>query len=353
MISPSQLLKLEIGRRKLAGRKERHTLQQLFWECTLRCNLNCRHCGSDCRSEADITDMPLDTFLPVLDEVKKIADPRRVMIITTGGEPLVRRDIAECGRAITNRGFIWGMVSNGLLLTPQKLDELISAGLKTIAISLDGFESDHNWMRGNEHSFQRAVKAIKALTERRIVWDVITCVNKRNFNSLERFRDFLIDLGVGRWRIFTVFPSGRAKDDDQLQLSAREYTSLMDFISNERKSGRIRLSYSCEGFLGKYEHRVRDHQYFCQAGINVTSVLADGSISGCLSIRSEYHQGNILRDSLADVWENRFEQYRDRSWMKTGECEDCGFWRYCEGNGMHLRNSDGTLAKCNLHSLHK
>lgn len=351
MISPTQLFNLEIGRKRLSERKKRHTLQQLFWECTLRCNLNCRHCGSDCRSEAGVADMSLEKFITVLDEIKKIADPRHVLIITTGGEPLVRQDIAECGRQITKRGFLWGMVSNGHLLSPQKLDELIAAGLRTIAISLDGFERDHNWMRGNPYSFQRAVEAIKALTKRSIIWDVITCVNKRNFSSLERFRDFLIDLGVCHWRIFTVFPSGRAKDDDQLQLSDCEYKSLMDFIAKERKSGRINVSYSCEGFLGRYEGKVRGHQYFCQAGINVASILADGSISGCLSIRGEYHQGNIRDDSFSDVWENRFKPYRDRSWMKTGICSDCKFWRYCEGNGMHLRNSDGTLAKCNLHQL--
>lgn len=344
-------LKLEIGRRRLQQRKRRHTLQQLFWECTLRCNLNCRHCGSDCRSEANSPDMPLEDFLPVLDEVAKVADPSRVLIITTGGEPLVRPDIAECGRQITDRGFMWGIVSNGLLLTESKLDELISAGLRTIAISLDGFESEHNWMRGHRASFAKAVAAIKALAKREIAWDVITCVNNRNFTSLPQFRDFLISIGVTQWRIFTVFPSGRAKEDPELQLNDSDYKRLMDFIAAERKAGKIDLSYSCEGFLGKYEQRVRRHQYFCQAGINVASILADGSISGCLSIRSQYHQGNIHTDKFADVWQNRFVQYRVRSWMRTGDCADCDFWRYCEGNGMHLRRSDGSLAKCSLRGL--
>ena len=53
------------------------------------------------------------------------------------------------------------------------------------------------------------------------------------------------------------------------------------------------------------------------------SVLADGAISACASIRSDYHQGNIYRDSLMDVWNTRFRPYRDREWMRTGECADC------------------------------
>lgn len=86
----------------------------------------------------------------------------------------MRSDIVNCGKEITRRGFMWGMVSNGMLLTKKKLQELIRAGLKTISISLDGFEVDHNWMRGNNHSFKYAVNAIKALSKASITWDVIT-----------------------------------------------------------------------------------------------------------------------------------------------------------------------------------
>lgn len=193
--------------------KRNHTLQQLFWECTLKCNLRCQHCGSDCKTNAVYDDMPLSDFLPVLDDLVKHMDPCHVLVVTTGGEPLVRPDIVECGREITRRGYMWGMVSNGMLLTNEKLDQLMDAGLKTIAISLDGFEDDHNWMRGHHLSFERAVNAIKALVHRRITWDVITCVNQRNIGCLEDFKEFLLSIGVRHWRIFTVFPAGLARDN--------------------------------------------------------------------------------------------------------------------------------------------
>lgn len=108
-------------------------------------------------------DMPFEDFARVLDEVAGEMNPSKILVITTEGEPLVRKDIAECGREITRRGFKWGMVSNGMLLDQTKMDELIDAGLQTIAISLDGFEIDHNWMRGNLQSFQRAVRPMDCL----------------------------------------------------------------------------------------------------------------------------------------------------------------------------------------------
>ncbi len=327
--------------------KKYHTLQQLFWECTLKCNLHCQHCGSDCKANELDNDMPLADFLNVLDDLATHIEPQRILVVTTGGEPLVRHNIIECGYEITRRGFMWGMVSNGMLLTAEKLDKLIAAGLKTIAISLDGFEDDHNWMRGHPLSFDRAVRAIKALTYRQITWDVITCVNQRNIGHLEEFKDFLLSIGVRQWRIFTVFPAGRAKDNVDLQLSSDQFREVMKFIVHTRKEGRIDLNYSCEGFLGRYEYEVRDHSFFCQAGIHVASILNDGAISGCLSIRSDYNQGNIYHDNFWEVWNSRFEQYRNRLWAKTDACSNCEMWRYCEGNGMHLRDENGKLVMCN------
>ena len=327
-------------------RSERHQLQQLFWECTLRCNLHCLHCGSDCRAISETQDMPFDDFLKVLDDVCSEMDPRQILVVTTGGEPLVRKDICHCGKAIREKGFHWGMVSNGMLFDEQMCDALLDAGLETIAISLDGFEDAHNWMRGNAHSFALAERAIKILVGKKVTWDVITCVNQKNYDDLDAFKNHLIDMGVRAWRIFTIAPMGRAVANDDLQLSGEQFRDLMEFIVKVRKEGLIHLSYSCEGFLGAYEWKVRDYPYFCQAGVNVASILADGSISGCLSIRSNYHQGNIYKERFTDVWNEKFQLYRNREWMRTDQCVVCDMWNYCKGNGMHLRDDEGHLLLC-------
>ena len=52
-----------------------------------------------------------------------------------------------------------------------------------------------------------------------------------------------------------------------------------------------------------------------------------------------------------DVWNNRFEDYRDRRWAKQGICADCKMFRYCEGNGMHLRDVDGNLMVCHYQKI--
>lgn len=348
-----KIVSIEKGRITNSIRVRRHYLQQLFWECTLRCNLNCKHCGSKCTLDNNRNEMPLQDFLPILDEVKRVVKSP-ILVITTGGEPLMRKDIFECGREITSRGFYWGMVTNGLLLTEECLEKLVETGLNSISVSLDGLRDVHNWMRGNVKSFDKVINAINLLTNisHNITWDVITCVNKRNIGQMEEMKQLLANLKVKNWKIFTTFPIGRAIQNDEFELNRQEFRFLMDFIVETRKEHKIKVSYGCENFLGPYEYEVRDNQYFCAAGVNVASILHDGSISGCLSIRHNYKQGNIYQDSFMDIWENRFEKYRNTKWKKTGICADCEVWRWCEGNGMHLRNDEGDLALCYYRKLY-
>lgn len=329
-----------------------HPLRQLFWECTLRCNLRCRHCGSDCKQEATQQDMPLVDFLSVLDQIAAHTDPHRVFVIITGGEPLMRSDLEVCGRAIYEKGFPWGMVTNGLAMSEARFRRLLAAGMHTATVSLDGLEEDHNYMRGHGRSFERALTTIRIMAQTPdFLFDVVTCCNRRNIDRLDEVKELLIAIGVKRWRIFTVFPTGRATSDPELQLSADEFKRLMEYIKRTRKKGRLRVDYGCEGFLGRYEGEVRNRFFGCRAGITVGSVLADGSISACASIRADYHQGNIYRDDFWEVWQTRFENFRDRAWMRTGKCADCSFFRYCQGNGMHLRDGDGALLLCHMDRL--
>ena len=336
-----------------AERVERHRLDTLFWECTLRCNLSCRHCGSDCRTDPALLDMPVEDFLRVLDEeVTPNVNPADVLIIFSGGEVLVRDDLERAGAEVTRRGYPWGMVTNGMALTGERLCSLLEAGLRSVSVSLDGFEAEHNHIRRNPLSWQRAVEALRRISRvKGLEYDAITCVTPAMVPRLGEFREFLISEGVKAWRIFSIFPAGRAKSDPTLTLGDGDFRRVLDFIRATRREGRIDLSYACEGFLGDYETEVRDHFYHCAAGVSVASVRVDGSISGCTSIRANYTQGNIYRDRFWDVWQNRFQPFRDREWARRGECAQCSMFRYCLGGGMHLRDDEGELMYCHYKKL--
>ena len=344
IMNERQQQQLEITHDYVERLKKEHPLRELFWECTLRCNMSCRHCGSDCLKESMVPDMPFTDFLPVLDEVAAHCDPTQVIVDTVGGEPLVRPDLMDCGRVIRERGFMWGFVTNGLLLDRAVARELAQAGINSLSLDVDGMREEHNWLRNSTASFDATMRAIEAVqTIPNLTWDVITCVNARNLPRLNELKQLLIEAGVTHWRCFIIDPMGRAANNNDLLLTDEQFRDLLNFIVTTRIEGKININYACDGYLGAYEGLVRDHFFFCQAGLSVASVRANGDISGCLSIRSDYSQGNIYKDSFWDVWENRFELFRNREWMKRGACKDCEVFRYCQGNGFHMRDENGDL----------
>lgn len=311
-----------------------HELSYLFWECTTRCNLNCLHCGSDCSKDSSHKDMPLEYFLKAVDSIEDPAE--NFIVVITGGEPLLRKDLETCGKEIRKRGLRWGMVTNGYLYNESRHISLLNAGLGALTISLDGLQDSHNWLRNNNKSFDRAATAIElAASSPRLNFDVVTCVNKRNIHELKQIKDFLIQKGVKAWRLFTIIPIGRAKDNQDMVLTASQFQELMEFIHQSRQQNQLHVSFSCEGYVGKYEWLVRDSGFFCRAGINIGSILIDGSISACPNIDRELVQGNIYKNNFFDVWQTKFLPFRNREWTKTGKCKDCKEHKNCLGNGLH------------------
>lgn len=354
-ISPSirQKIALNLSAKYIDIQSKLHDLTYFFWECTVRCNISCRHCGSDCKSDKGIEDMPGEDFIKVAREVATQYNPNKVMIVITGGEPLVRKDLAEVCSQLSEIGYPWGMVTNGLLLTKEKFDELLAAGLHSITISLDGLEESHNWLRGNPKSFVAASKAIQLVVDTpNIAYDVVTCITQKNINELEKIKSYLIELGVTHWRIFAIDPIGRAKEDPMLQITDAQLLNILMFIEKTRKENTIHVSFGCEGYLGAFEDNVRDGYFFCRAGINIASVLNNGSISACPNNSHHVVQGNIYTDSFIDVWNNRFQIMRSRKWAKEGTCSNCKEFKWCKGNGLHLRDFENhDVLRCHYKML--
>jgi radical SAM enzyme (rSAM/lipoprotein system) len=316
-----------------------HTLRYLFWECTQRCNLQCRHCGSDCTNHANIPDMPFADFLQAILPLQGAYKRNSIMVAITGGEPLLRQDLPQCGKALRNHGFRWGVVTNGYQYTPDMHARLLGAGMESITLSLDGFEATHNWLRANPKSFENAVKALELITAtNRLRYDVVTCVNQKNIGELSDLKAFLWSKKVRAWRLFTIAPIGRGAYNRDLALPSEALKQMMDFIAHARKDKRMDLTFSCEAYVGKYEGKVRDDYFFCRAGIHIASILIDGSISACPNIDRHFVQGNIYDDRFLEVWNNRFDLMRNRNWTQTGICLHCKDYKHCNGGALHLWN---------------
>lgn len=333
-----------------------HDLNYFFWETTLRCNLSCKHCGSSCGMNIHSAELDGDKVLQVFRDIAEHYDARKIMVAVTGGEPLVREDLFEILSEVSKMGFPWGMVTNGMLVNEDIVEKCFKAGMKTVSVSLDGLKSNHNWLRNNELSYDRAVNALKLFVSSGYFETVepITCISAKNINDLPEMYEHLKSIGVQNWRLFSIFPKGRATLNDQILLNKDLLLKLFAFIKDKRKNNyNFHISYSEEGYLGcDWEREVRDDFFYCGAGINVGGLLSDGTLSACPSLSKEWSQGNINEISFSKAWETRYENMRNRDWMKSGDCSKCNKWKYCNGSSLHLWDwKEGKTKVCHYRLL--
>lgn len=314
-------------------------LTYLFFELTNQCNLHCIHCGSNCSSNK--TDkLTFEEIKCVLKQVKERYGAQSVMICLTGGEPLLHPDFTKIVQYITEQGFPWGITTNATLIDANMLALFKSCGLQSISISIDGYCEENDWFRRCPGLYNVLIEKEKLLLQAGINAQVTTVVHKKNIASLELLRTDLEQIGVKSWRLVNFEPIGRALKHPELALNKDDYILLLDYIRNLRFSGEseMEISFGCSHYLTlEYEREVRDYYFICSSGIYVASVLSNGDIYSCLDIerRQELVQGNIRRDNFVDVWENRFQIFREDRTAHCAECIACKSREFCAGDSTH------------------
>ena len=169
-----------------------YTLRHLFLELTLRCNEHCLHCGSRC-GDVSAEEMTPEQYHEVLTQISKDFDTKQFTLCVTGGEPLLRKDFFEIMDDANKLGYLWGMTSNGILITPDVAKDLKRTGMKTISISIDGNEETHDAFRRTPGGWKKAMNGIENLIStggfQHI--QVTTVVTHKNIDQLDELFRFL------------------------------------------------------------------------------------------------------------------------------------------------------------------
>lgn len=316
-----------------------HRLCNLFLEVTQRCNAFCDHCGSRCDSKKR-EELSAEDFKAVLDLVARKLGTKGIMLNVTGGEPLMRKDLFEIVEHAANIGFSWGLVTNGMLITDDIIEKFKETNMKTITISLDGMKETHEHFRHVEGCFDRIIEVIQKLKEANFVEHIqVTFVaTKNNLKELPDLYRLLTMLGIDSLRVSNIDPIGRACDNENLLLEREDYEYLFEFIQRHSNSS-LPVIWSCTHYFGNTNDTLdpTGRKFACFTGIHTASILYNGDIFGCPNIprRPELIQGNILKDDFVDVWENKFQIYRNPERTRGKECEDCENWRFCRGDSFH------------------
>lgn len=324
-----------------AWRQEKYRnpeLRHLFLELTEQCNERCLHCGSSCES-APSPQVPSETLLGVLADVKERLGIGRTQLCITGGEPLLRKDFFELMAAVHDLGYAWGMTTNGTLITPEVARRLAECGMSTVSVSVDGLTATHDRFRGREGSHADALRGVRNLAAQESFKhvQVTTVVHTWNFAELGAMFEDMVELPIDSWRLAAIEPMGRALEHPELMLSPGEHRALLEFVRAKRSEG-WPVKYGCCHYLGTgFEREVREAYFICSAGIYTASIMANGDIGTCLDVerRPETICGNVNRDDFVDAWLNRFGFLRQELANLDERCADCGEREFCAGGSWH------------------
>jgi len=315
--------------------------ERAVWETTLRCNLNCRHCGS-VAGAARVDELSTAEALRVCDGLAE-AGCRHVTL--SGGETLLRDDWPDIVRRLLHHGLLVGIITNGLALVAgglnlRRLRELADEAPRLhVGISVDGLEATHDFIRNRPGAFQIAVSAIDATLERGIPAAVLTTVNSLNLPELRRLRDEIVfGRPVYAWQVQTSNFYGRIREHADWFLSPAQYQELAAILIESRRLRQVPRTEpaDCIGYMSDAESRLRDTTWRgCQAGIRAVGIQSNGSVKGCLSILDDgFVEGSLRRQTLLEIWDRPGGFAYNREFtpeMLGGLCAGCVHGRQCAG----------------------
>ncbi len=313
------------------------------WEITLRCNLNCMHCGS-AAGKARSDELTTDEALQLCDDLKGIGCQGVAMM---GGEPLLRKDWPSIAERVRKVGMDLSIITNGYKITETKFQRILDVNPELVTVSIDGGHAAvHDKIRGVPGAFKQVVSTLRRFVESGLPTGVITTVHKMNLGELPSIRKLLLGTGVA-WQIQMATPYGRLTYDHVL--SKEEYYSLALFIAATRKRySKKELMIAGAHDMGYFSRVLPPLQVYpwqgCQAGISTLGIESNGNILGCLALPPEFVEGNIRERSLKEIWnDDAFSSYtrRVRRTDLGSECASCTYSKICKGGCSAVSHSMG------------
>lgn len=318
--------------RRIEGQKA--NLRMVAWELTRSCNLACSHCRASSKYGIYPGELTTDECFKIIDDIASFARP---IVILTGGEPLLRKDIFQIAKYGKEKGLAMVMSPNGTLLTDDNVKNMIASGIKRISVSLDGPDrASHDGLRQVPGAFEAACAGIERAKNGGIEFQINSTITKRNAEALPEIIKLARRLGARAHHIFLLVPTGRAKEMADEELSPHEYEETLKFLAEERKRSPIEIRTTCAPHFNRIilqEHMASPDMLRgrgCMAGVSFCFISHVGDTQPCGYL--EIKCGNVREKSFKDIWleSEVFNNIRDWS-TYVGKCGQCEFKTVCGG----------------------
>jgi 12,18-didecarboxysiroheme deacetylase len=324
----------------------------VVWNITRRCNLKCVHCYAHAKNIPFDNELSTTEGKDLIDDLAEFGVP---VILFSGGEPLVRKDLPELAGYAVKKGMRAVISTNGTLITPQTARTLKDIGLSYVGISLDGMEEINDRFRGVKGAFRSALKGIENCNKAGIKVGLRFTINKSNAGQISEIFKLLEDMDIPRACFYHLVYAGRGSELVKEDLSHEESRKAVDLILDLTKQlhdkGDLKEVLTVDNhadgpylylrLLRENPERAREVLELLKmnqgnsSGIGIGCVSWDGEVYADQFWR-HYSFGNVRNRPFSEIWTDTsdplMKKLKEKKKYAKGRCKTCRWLDICAGN---------------------
>jgi len=286
----------------------------VMFELTYGCNLKCRHCYV---TGDDGVELSSDEIKDILDQ---LAEMGAIFLAFTGGEIFTREDLFEIAWYAKKKGFLLTFMTNGTLITPERIKEIEKLKPVKFEFSLYGATAEtHDYITRVDGSFKRTIDAIRGLTRDGIEVTVKTILTNSNIREYSEMEALARELGV-HLRMDPGLSPRRDGSPEPLQYDL-SFEEMAKYLPEDE--GELMLSYLSE--------KQSSRRFICKAGKAGCCITPSGIVYPCVMMPIAV--GDLREKSFKDIWHKNpaYELKRLRSLRSEDmtTCNTCDLAPYC------------------------
>jgi len=324
----------------------------VVWNITRSCNLKCVHCYAHAKNKQFDNELSTAQGKELINDLADFGSP---VMLFSGGEPLVRKDLPQLAAYAVEKGMRAVISTNGTLITPAMARTLKDIGLSYVGISLDGMQEINDRFRGVQGAFKSALDGIKNSQDAGIKVGLRFTINKFNVDEIPKIFQLLEEREIPRVCFYHLVYAGRGSEMVKEDLSHEDTRKAVDLIINETRrlfdKGKPKEVLTVDNHAdGPYVYlrMLKDNP---ERAKEVLELLKwnEGNNSGrgigCVSWDGEVHAdqfwrhhsfGNVKDRPFSEIWMDTSEELmgklKDKKKHVKGRCATCSWLNVCGGN---------------------
>jgi len=347
---------LRFGRRGPA-----HARPVVVWNCTRQCNLHCAHCYSGSGEGPAPGELTTCEGFALLDDLAHFGVP---VVLFSGGEPLLRRDIFDLVSHAVSLGLRAVISTNGTLVTERAAAQLREAGASYVGVSLDGMAEANDALRGAEGAFEAALAGVRHCLAAGLKTGLRFTMTRRNVSELDAMFRLARQEGIARLCFYHLVYTGRGAELKGEALDHAATRRAVNLIID--RAGELHAAGERKEVLTVDNHADGPYLYLRmlregnEGAEHVRRLLlssggnASGTGIGCVSWDGTVHPdqfwrsavlGNVRERPFSRIWTDAsnplLAMLRDRARHLKGRCRECRFLGMC-GGGLRARAEAAT-----------